>query len=146
MKRVVLNLPGTFKINEFKGLYVYSPTEKTVYGSVNIPDDVLVPKTHFLPKELNGKRYSVRSGPILILDTRTIKVFGFSFDGDKAPGSKFRRRGLDCIFFRWLLLCWPRFARVPRCWRQSSNSRQGQAGLVSVFVHSKNNFFAGSLR
>jgi hypothetical protein len=86
VKRFIINLPGANKITEFKGLYVYSPTEKTSYGSVGIPDDVIVPKTHFLPKELNGKRYSVRSGPILILDTRTIKVFAFTFDGDKAPG------------------------------------------------------------
>lgn len=65
---------------------VYSPTEKTNYGSVVIPTDVIIPKTHFLPKELFGSRYNVRSGPILVLDTRTIKIFGFSFDGDKAPG------------------------------------------------------------
>lgn len=86
VKRVVLNLPAGNKVSEFKSLSVYSPSEKTVYGTVLIPDDVVVPKTHFLPKELFGSRYNVRSGPILILDTRTIKIFGFTFDGDKAPG------------------------------------------------------------
>ncbi|KAI6176966.1 hypothetical protein M3Y97_00856000 [Aphelenchoides bicaudatus] len=37
VKRVVLNLPGSLKVTEFKGLHVYSPNDKTNYGSINIP-------------------------------------------------------------------------------------------------------------
>jgi len=94
--RIVLNLPSGHRVTEYKSLAVYSPTEKSNYGTVQIPDDVLIPKSHFLPKELFGSRYSVRSGPILILDTRTIKIFAFTFDGDKAPdGYFFVGRGLN---------------------------------------------------
>lgn len=34
-------------------------------------------------------RYNVGSGPVLIVDRRTIKLFGFTFDADKAPDGYF---------------------------------------------------------
>ncbi|KAI6241532.1 Protein Skeletor, isoforms D/E [Aphelenchoides fujianensis] len=94
--RIVLILPDQHRISEFKSLAVYSPASKTNYGSVVIPEDVIIPKAHFLPKGLAGTRYSIGSGPILILDARTIKIFAFTFDGDKAPdGYFFVGRGLN---------------------------------------------------
>ncbi|KAI6235634.1 Protein Skeletor, isoforms D/E [Aphelenchoides besseyi] len=96
VERIVLNIPDQHRIGEFKNLAVYSPSTKLAYGSVVIPDDVIVPKSHFLSKELAGNRYNIGSGPILILDTRTIKIFAFTFDGDKAPdGYFFVGRGLN---------------------------------------------------
>lgn len=56
------------------------------FGTVLIPETLIVPKPQFLTSELRGSRYNVGSGPILIIDRRTIKIFGFTFDGDKAPG------------------------------------------------------------
>ncbi|KAI6187916.1 hypothetical protein M3Y98_00297300 [Aphelenchoides besseyi] len=96
VERIVLNIPDQHRIGEFKNLAVYSPSTKLAYGSVVIPEDVIVPKSHFLSKELAGNRYNIGSGPILILDTRTIKIFAFTFDGDKAPdGYFFVGRGLN---------------------------------------------------
>lgn len=84
------------------------------FGSIVIPENLIVPRPQFLATELKGSRYderislkfcplipqgapktsvrhlffsySVGSGPILIMDKRTIKIFGFTFDADKAPG------------------------------------------------------------
>lgn len=61
------------------------------FGTIPIPDNLVISKPQFLATELRGSRYSVGSGPILIIDRRTIKIFGFTFDGDKAPGMIFRR-------------------------------------------------------
>ena len=44
---------------------------------------------------MRGTRYDVQSGPIQILDTKTIKIFGFIFQGDKAPG--------DLVYFLKIL-------------------------------------------
>ncbi|VDK84196.1 unnamed protein product [Litomosoides sigmodontis] len=85
-ERVVLVLPGLHKISSFK-----KKTDKFQhnFGTILIPDTVVIPKPQFLATELRGSRYSVGSGPILIIDRRTIKIFGFTFDGDKAPDGYF---------------------------------------------------------
>jgi hypothetical protein len=57
------------------------------FGAVKVDKSREPPKAQFLAHELRGKRYNVGSGPILVLDRRTIKIFGFTFDGDKAPGT-----------------------------------------------------------
>lgn len=68
-------------------------------ASISIPSDVIVPKSQFLSKELSGSRYSVGSGPILIQDRRTVKIFAFTFDADKAPdGYFFVGRGVNVVY------------------------------------------------
>ncbi|MCP9266102.1 Protein Skeletor, isoforms D/E [Dirofilaria immitis] len=70
----------------------YRNAERVVlhnFGAILIPDTVVIPKPQFLATELRGSRYSVGSGPILVIDRRTIKIFGFTFDGDKAPDGYF---------------------------------------------------------
>ncbi|KAK0396910.1 hypothetical protein QR680_001908 [Steinernema hermaphroditum] len=89
VERVVLILPGLHKIGSFKSLSLYCYTYEHNFGSVVFPEGLVVPKPQFLSSELRGNRYSVGSGPILIADRRTIKVFGFTFDGDKAPDGYF---------------------------------------------------------
>ncbi|TMS36517.1 hypothetical protein L596_003664 [Steinernema carpocapsae] len=89
VERVVLVLPGLRKISSFKSLSLYCYTYDHNFGSVVFPDGLTIPKPQFLMNELRGNRYSVGSGPILIADRRTIKVFGFTFDGDKAPDGYF---------------------------------------------------------
>lgn len=66
------------------------PSFQHNFSSLLIPDALQIPKTQFLSAELKGSRYNVGSGPILVLDRRTIKVFGFTFEGDKAPGKEKR--------------------------------------------------------
>ncbi|VBB30921.1 unnamed protein product, partial [Acanthocheilonema viteae] len=88
-KRVVLVLPGFHKINSFKSFSLFCFKFEHNFGTIPIPDTVIMPKPQFLATELHGSRYSVGSGPILIIDRRTIKIFGFTFDGDKAPDGYF---------------------------------------------------------
>uniref|UniRef100_A0A1I7SQN0 Protein Skeletor n=1 Tax=Bursaphelenchus xylophilus TaxID=6326 RepID=A0A1I7SQN0_BURXY len=88
-ERVVLHLPQRKRITEFKTVSIYSPSEKQTLASITIPSDVTVPKSQFIGKELSGLRYGVGSGPILIQDRRTIKIFAFTFDADKAPDGYF---------------------------------------------------------
>uniref|UniRef100_A0AC35U4I0 Protein Skeletor n=1 Tax=Rhabditophanes sp. KR3021 TaxID=114890 RepID=A0AC35U4I0_9BILA len=88
-KRVVLNLPSKHKIVNFKSLSFYSNILDKNYGSVLIPDALSPPKPQFIEKQLKGSRYSLSSGPILIKDRRTVKIFAFTFDADKAPDGYF---------------------------------------------------------
>uniref|UniRef100_A0A915PI33 DM13 domain-containing protein n=1 Tax=Setaria digitata TaxID=48799 RepID=A0A915PI33_9BILA len=88
-ERVVLVLPGLHKINEFKSFSLFCFKFEHNFGTVLISNTVVIPKPQFLTTELRGSRYSVGSGPILIIDRRTIKIFGFTFDGDKAPDGYF---------------------------------------------------------
>ena len=57
------------------------------YGSVSIATTIEPPSGDFLTEKLSGAKYNLGSGPILLLDRRTIKIYGFSFEGDKAPGN-----------------------------------------------------------
>ncbi|VDM38567.1 unnamed protein product [Toxocara canis] len=88
-ERVVLILPGLHKISTFRSFSLFCLKYEHNFGAVTIPETLTVPKPQFLVNELRGSRYNVGSGPILIIDRRTIKIFGFTFDGDKAPDGYF---------------------------------------------------------
>uniref|UniRef100_A0A2K6W493 DM13 domain-containing protein n=1 Tax=Onchocerca volvulus TaxID=6282 RepID=A0A2K6W493_ONCVO len=88
-ERVVLILPGLHKISSFKSFSLFCLKFEHNFGTTLIPDTLVIPKPQFLATELRGSRYNVGSGPILIIDRRTIKIFGFTFDGDKAPDGYF---------------------------------------------------------
>uniref|UniRef100_A0A0R3S538 Protein Skeletor n=1 Tax=Elaeophora elaphi TaxID=1147741 RepID=A0A0R3S538_9BILA len=88
-ERVVLVLSGLHKISSFKSFSLFCFKYEHNFGTIPIPDTVIIPKPQFLATELRGSRYNVGSGPILIIDRRTIKIFGFTFDGDKAPDGYF---------------------------------------------------------
>uniref|UniRef100_A0A1I7XN06 DM13 domain-containing protein n=1 Tax=Heterorhabditis bacteriophora TaxID=37862 RepID=A0A1I7XN06_HETBA len=87
--RVVLILPGLHKLNNFRSFALYCYKYEHNFGSILIPENLVIPKPRFLSSELRGSRYSVGSGPILVVDRRTIKIFGFTFDADKAPDGYF---------------------------------------------------------
>uniref|UniRef100_A0A0K0D0W9 DOMON domain-containing protein n=1 Tax=Angiostrongylus cantonensis TaxID=6313 RepID=A0A0K0D0W9_ANGCA len=89
VERVVLMLPRRHKFTNFKSFSLFCYKYEHNFGSVLIPENVIIPRPQFLASELKGSRYSVGSGPILIMDKRTIKIFGFTFDGDKAPDGYF---------------------------------------------------------
>lgn len=88
-EQVVLTLPGRHKITNFKSFSLFCYKYEHNFGSIVIPENLIVPRPQFLATELKGSRYSVGSGPILIMDKRTIKIFGFTFDADKAPDGYF---------------------------------------------------------
>uniref|UniRef100_A0A914YE09 DM13 domain-containing protein n=1 Tax=Panagrolaimus superbus TaxID=310955 RepID=A0A914YE09_9BILA len=97
--QVVLALPGAHKVSTFKSFSLYCLNFDHNFGSVEIKEGLVIPRPQFLTNELHGSRYNVGSGPILIMDRRTIKVFGFTFDGDKAPdGYFFVGRGPNVVF------------------------------------------------
>lgn len=56
------------------------------FGSVGIPVGMVPPKPVFLEGVIEGERYGVGSGPVLVMDRRTLKVYGFTFRGADAPG------------------------------------------------------------
>uniref|UniRef100_A0A1I7Y720 Protein Skeletor n=1 Tax=Steinernema glaseri TaxID=37863 RepID=A0A1I7Y720_9BILA len=89
VERVVLLLPGLHKVYSYKSLSLFCYTYDHNFGSVLFPEGLIVPKPQILGSELRGNRYSVGSGPIMIHDRRTIKVYAFTFDGDKAPDGYF---------------------------------------------------------
>ncbi|KRZ16560.1 Protein Skeletor, isoforms B/C, partial [Trichinella zimbabwensis] len=63
------------------------------FGHIRIPDGFTPPNpqflTHGLKATTKGVRYNVGSGPILILDRRTVKIYGLTFQGNRAPDSFF---------------------------------------------------------
>ncbi|VDL74029.1 unnamed protein product [Nippostrongylus brasiliensis] len=79
VEQVVLTLPGRHKIVNFKSFSLFCYKYEHNFGSIVIPENVIIPRP----------QYSVGSGPILIMDKRTIKIFGFTFDADKAPDGYF---------------------------------------------------------
>uniref|UniRef100_A0A158R4J2 Protein Skeletor n=1 Tax=Syphacia muris TaxID=451379 RepID=A0A158R4J2_9BILA len=92
--RVVLVLPGFLKIKSFKSFSLYCLKFAHSLGSIIIPESLLIPKVQFLTNgagvlSLKGSRYNVDSGPLLVIDRKTIKIFGFKFDGHKAPDAYF---------------------------------------------------------
>ncbi|KAL3072103.1 hypothetical protein niasHS_016278 [Heterodera schachtii] len=96
-KTVLLVLPDNGqRISHYRSLSLFSLNGDISLGSVHIPENLIVPKSQLLPDELRGNRYDVQSGPIQIVDTRTIKIYGFIFQGDKAPDGYFYvGRGLN---------------------------------------------------
>ncbi|GMT06176.1 hypothetical protein PENTCL1PPCAC_28350, partial [Pristionchus entomophagus] len=90
-ERVVLLLPGTHKLKDFKSFSLFCFRFEHNFSSLHFPHDLAdkIPKHQFLTAELKGSRYNVGSGPIMVVDRRTIKVFGFTFEGDKAPDGYF---------------------------------------------------------
>ncbi|CAD6190584.1 unnamed protein product [Caenorhabditis auriculariae] len=92
-ERVVLNIPPPHKIVDktqpFKSLSLYSYANEHNFGSIVIPDNLIIPRSQSFGSELKGSRYNLRSGPIYVVDKRTIKIYGFTFEGDRAPDTYF---------------------------------------------------------
>uniref|UniRef100_A0A1I7TJP9 DM13 domain-containing protein n=1 Tax=Caenorhabditis tropicalis TaxID=1561998 RepID=A0A1I7TJP9_9PELO len=87
--RVVVHVPEKHRLDEFKSFSIYSFKTDKNFGSLVLPEDMKIPKSVALSSEFTGKRYKLRSGPLYVLDRRTIKVYGFTFEGNKAPKTYF---------------------------------------------------------
>ncbi|KAI1725558.1 electron transfer DM13 domain-containing protein [Ditylenchus destructor] len=86
--RVILVIPHDQKITSFRSLSLFSLQGDVNYGSVQINENLVLPRPQMLPDELKGDRFKI-FGLIQILDMRTIRVIGFSFEGNKAPDGYF---------------------------------------------------------
>ncbi|EFO82455.1 hypothetical protein CRE_00223 [Caenorhabditis remanei] len=87
--RVVVHVPEKNRIDDFKSFSIYSFKTDKNFASLVLPEALKIPKSVALTTEFSGKRYSLRSGPLYVIDRRTIKVYGFTFEGNKAPKTYF---------------------------------------------------------
>uniref|UniRef100_A0A8R1DR60 DM13 domain-containing protein n=1 Tax=Caenorhabditis japonica TaxID=281687 RepID=A0A8R1DR60_CAEJA len=87
--RVVVHVAEKHRLDEFKSFSIYSFKTDKSFGSVVFPENIKIPKSVALSAEFSGKRYKLRSGPLYVIDRRTIKVYGFTFEGNKAPKTYF---------------------------------------------------------
>jgi hypothetical protein len=79
-KDITINLPDRKKLTEVKWLAVYDISTQKAYGDIYIPEEFEAPtiqKISRLSKTSNG----VSCDSIEILDSKTIKITDFYFDG-----------------------------------------------------------------
>lgn len=79
-KDFTLKLPDTKKITEIKWLAIYDLGSQNDFGDIYIPEDFEPPmpqRGSSFSKKSNG----VSSGPIEILDSKTLKIPDFNYDG-----------------------------------------------------------------
>ena len=82
----MLTLPADHRVKDFRTIGLWSPTFAKNYGAVVVAESIEPPMNAFLEGRLVGDKYGLGSGPIVILDRRTIKIYAFTFEGDRAPG------------------------------------------------------------
>ncbi|CAB3381569.1 Hypothetical predicted protein [Cloeon dipterum] len=79
-KDITINLPDRKKLTEIKWLSVYDISTQKAYGDVYIPEEFEPPKTQRISRFSKTSR-GVSSDSIEIIDSKTIKIKGFSYDG-----------------------------------------------------------------
>ncbi|KAG8230724.1 hypothetical protein J437_LFUL010825, partial [Ladona fulva] len=86
-REFTLKLPDGKKITEIKWLAVYDLSSQATamcflntFGDIYIPDEFEPPSTQRI-SQLSGKAHGVTSGPIQVLDAKTLLLPEFSYDG-----------------------------------------------------------------
>ncbi|XP_071445168.1 protein Skeletor, isoforms B/C [Hetaerina americana] len=79
-KDFTLKLPDGKKITEIKWLAVYDLSSQNTFGDIYTPDDFDPPATQRI-SQLTRKAHGVTSGPIQVLDAKTLLLPEFSYDG-----------------------------------------------------------------
>ncbi|KAF0312975.1 Protein Skeletor, isoforms B/C [Amphibalanus amphitrite] len=77
---VTLTLPQDKKLSDIKWLAVYDLTVQDTFGDVYIPEGFEAPQPQSLTS-LSRRGHGVSSGQIRIIDSKTIEVKDFSYDG-----------------------------------------------------------------
>uniref|UniRef100_A0A5S6QQ12 DM13 domain-containing protein n=1 Tax=Trichuris muris TaxID=70415 RepID=A0A5S6QQ12_TRIMR len=92
-KHVILTLPSNVAITDFSTFGLWCQSCSQDFGHVRLSLSHSPPTAQFLEGGLRattkGMRYNVGSGPVLIMDRRTVKIYGLTFDGNRAPDSFF---------------------------------------------------------
>ncbi|CDW56362.1 DM13 domain containing protein [Trichuris trichiura] len=92
-KHVVITLPSNIAITDFSTFGLWCQSCSQDFGHVRLSQSQAPPTAQFLEGGLRatskGMRYNVGSGPVLIMDRRTVKIYGLTFDGNRAPDSFF---------------------------------------------------------
>ncbi|XP_029163998.1 uncharacterized protein LOC114935347 isoform X2 [Nylanderia fulva] len=78
-----LNLPENKKITDIKWFAVYDLQSQNAFGDVYIPEE-FDPPTPQKISQLSRRSHNVSSGPIVILDSKTISIPQFVYDGQGA--------------------------------------------------------------
>jgi hypothetical protein len=79
-KDIAINLPDRKKLTEVKWLAVYDISNQKAFGDVYIPEEFEPPKTQRISR-LSKTSRGVSSDSIEIIDSKTIRIRGFSYDG-----------------------------------------------------------------
>lgn len=82
-KDLTLTLPDRKKITEIQWLAVYDLNSQNNFGDVYIPDEFLPPKVQSAGFFLHQK-HNVSSSSIEIIDSKTIRLRDFTYDGKGA--------------------------------------------------------------
>ncbi|XP_065225069.1 protein Skeletor, isoforms B/C [Planococcus citri] len=79
-KDIRITLPDRKKITDIKWFAVYDLTRQSAFGDVYIPEEFEPPVTQTI-SQLTGRSHGVTSGPIEILDAKTITIPQFTYNG-----------------------------------------------------------------
>lgn len=86
-KDFTLTLPDKKKITDIKWFAIYDLWSQNTFGDIYIPEEFEPPTIQKI-SQLSGKSNSIVSDSIEILDSKTIKLNGFIYDG-KAKSAHF---------------------------------------------------------
>lgn len=79
-KDFTLTLPDKKKITDIKWFAIYDLSSQNTFGDIYIPEEFEPPTIQRI-SQLSGKSHSVSSGGIEILDSKTIRIPFFNYDG-----------------------------------------------------------------
>lgn len=79
-KELKLTLPDNKKLTDINWLAIYDLSKNIAFGDVYVPEDFEPPIKQIIG-DLTTKSHGVSSGPIEILDSKTIKIPMFSYNG-----------------------------------------------------------------
>lgn len=83
-----LTLPFGKRVQDLKWFSIYDLTEIEAYGALYIPDDFEPPKPQIL-SHLQGFSNNVLAEQVVVLDSKTIKLVEFTYDGAGGDGVHF---------------------------------------------------------
>ncbi|KAL1138299.1 hypothetical protein AAG570_009987 [Ranatra chinensis] len=79
-KDFTLTLPENKKVTEIKWFAIYDLSSQNAFGDVYVAEEFEAPSTQVIA-QLSKKSHGVSSGPIQILDAKTIVIPDFSYNG-----------------------------------------------------------------
>ncbi|KAK7603035.1 hypothetical protein V9T40_003034 [Parthenolecanium corni] len=79
-KDIRLTLPDKKKLTDIKWVAVYDLTRQSAFGDVYIPEEFEPPLPQMI-SEITGRSHGITSGPIEILDAKTLLIPDFTYNG-----------------------------------------------------------------
>lgn len=85
-KNLIVTLPDGKKIKDFKYFGVYCRQASASFGHIMIPSSFKAPQAATVG-ELKGKTTMVTSGPVTLIDSMTLMIANFNYDGKTADAT-----------------------------------------------------------